>query len=266
MLPLALAVNMLAMLPAHGQEFTTFKGHGGPIMGLAMSPEGHLASASFDNSVGLWRDGTPTWREGHEAAVTAVDFDLAPVLLSGGDDFRVLMWHPERRLPLEVTRHLGKVADIASHPIAGIATAGWDGFVHLTALESPVIGARFETRVLKGHRSNVTAVGFAPDGTLYSASSDGTLRVWDNDDAPRTVVRHGFGINEIIVSADWIAYGAVDGGTRVIDHDGEHVVDLTLERRPILAMDYHPRHQPARCGRRARLYHDGRHADLAHHP
>ena len=207
-------------------------------MGLDVSPDGQLASASFDNSVGLWSAGPPNWLEGHDAAVVTVNFDAEPFLLSGGDDFRVLFWSPESEGPMEVTKHLGKVADIAVHPQGGIASAGWDGFVHLTRLESPVFGAQFQTTVLKGHGSNVTTVGFAPDGRLYSGSSDGTLRVWEGDRS-RTIVKHGFGINEMIVTDDWIAYGAVDGGTRVVTLEGEEIRDFTLDRRPILAMDYH---------------------------
>ena len=75
-----------------------------------------------------------------------------------------------------------------------------------------------------------------PDGVLYSASSDGTLRVW-NGDHGRVLVKHGFGINQLIVTRDWIAYGAVDGGTRIVAPDtGAQMADFTLDRRPILAM------------------------------
>lgn len=242
----AIVVWVLPTLGA-AQDFTTFKGHGGPVMGLAVSPAGDLASASFDNSVGLWRDGVPDWLEGHEAAVIALDYSQAPALVSGGDDFRVLLWHPDMRDPVEVTRHQGKVAEIAvSGDGTRIATAGWDGFVHLSegvtsapTSEPPV----FETIVLKGHQSNVTTVGFGPGGALFSASSDGTLRVWQgprDDLRPRTIIKHGFGINEMVVHDHWIAYGAVDGGTRVINPEtGDQIADFTLDRRPILSMDYH---------------------------
>ena len=118
----------LASLPASAQEFTTFKGHGGPIMGLSVSPEGQVASASFDNAVGLWSDGQPEWLEGHDAAVVAIDYTQAPVALSGGDDFRLLLWSPGLDAPVEVTRHQGKVAGIAVSPDrTTIASAGWDG-------------------------------------------------------------------------------------------------------------------------------------------
>ncbi|MEL7115881.1 MAG: c-type cytochrome [Pseudomonadota bacterium] len=231
---------LLFALPVQAEEFTTYKGHGGPIMALDVAPDGQLASASFDNSVGLWEGQTPAWLEGHDAAVTAISFASAPMILSGGDDFRVLLWRPNAAEPLEVTTHQGKVADIASHPEMGIASAGWDGFISLVPLPDGVTGATFEARVLKGHRSNVTAVAFASDGRLYSTSSDGTLRVWEETPgSSRVILNQGFGINELLVTEDWIAYGALDGATRIVDHEGELIADFTLDRRPILALDYH---------------------------
>jgi len=184
-----------------------------------------------------------------------VNFDAAPSLFSGGDDFRVLLWMQGKNTAVEVSRHLGKVSDIALAPDGlHIATAGWDGFINIAHPSDRDLGTAqpvaYDTTVLKGHRSNVTAVGFAPDGALYSASSDGTLRVWEGDlpnPTSRILVKHGFGINRIIVAEDWIAYGAVDGGTRMIDpQTGALIADFTLDRRPILSMAFHaPTHQLA---------------------
>lgn len=219
-------------------------------MGLSVSPDGQVASASFDNSVGLWDEGNPEWLEGHTAAVVTVNFGQAPIILSGGDDFRVLAWAPYLEAPIEVTRHRGKVAEMAFAPDNHtVATAGWDGFVNVTDVGALLSrqdsqSASFVTRVLKGHQSNVTDVGFSPDGRLYSTSSDGTLREWErtqsDDYNNRVLVKHGFGINQMIIEQDWIAYGAVDGGTRAVDRrNGKVIADLTLDRRPILAMAYH---------------------------
>ena len=242
---------LLANLPASANNFTTLKGHGGPIMGLAVSPDGVVASASFDNSVGLWAGGAATWLEGHDAAVVAVDYSEAPVVVSGGDDFRVLVWAPYFDSPLELTKHQGKVAAIAIAPDqAVVATAGWDGFINVTSVvdlmrtQDTPAEPIFNTEVLDGHRSNVTDVEFAPDGMLYSASADGTIREWDSrlnaQSGSRVLITHGFGINQLIVEEDWIAYGAVDGGTRAVNREtGDVIADLTLERRPILAMAYH---------------------------
>ena len=91
----------------------------------------------------------------------------------------------------------------------------------------------------------MNAVTFSPDGsTLYSAGMDGTLRVWDVASGQETqrLIEHGFGINELVLNAsdNWIAYGAVDGVTRILDLTNGEVRDFTLDRRPILALALSP--------------------------
>lgn len=245
----ALLIALLAQ-PAAAQEFFTLKGHGGPIMDIAVGPDGQIATASFDNSVGLWDGGTPYWNEGHRAAVNVVHHGPKGHPISGGDDYTVRVWPPGGS-GITIGVHQAKVMDIAwSEPNAQIASASWDHTIGLweSALDTdkaPYPAPDQEGRFLKGHRQGVNAIAFTPDGTrLYSASIDGTIRAWNplDPDAPSTViVKHGFGINTLIVNdADgWLAYGATDGGTRMIDlKTGEQIADFTLERRPILAMDY----------------------------
>lgn len=98
--------------------------------------------------------------------------------------------------------------------------------------------------MLDGHGGVVNDVTFSDDGALlYSASADGTIRVWDVNaqTEKRQLVNHGFGVNQLLLGPGWLAYGAVDGGTRVIDSDSAEVIaDLTLDRRPILAMAMSP--------------------------
>lgn len=234
---------------ASAQEFTTLKGHGGPIMDIAVSPTGQVATASFDNSVGLWDGRTPTWYDGHEAAVNAVGFWPEGNLLTGGDDFAVRAWfNPDTSRVLG--KHRGKVQGLAMSPAAGlVASASWDGTVGLWPLAvgwaMSLPSDQPQGAFLQGHGAGVNAVAFAPDGKrLYSASSDGTIRVWDTQARSEILrlVDHGFGVNQLILDPDqgWLVYGAVDGGTRVIDAEtGDQIADFTLDRRPILAMAYH---------------------------
>ena len=229
------AALLALTMPAFAQEFTTFKGHGGPIMALDVSPEGQLASASFDNSVGLWTGQTPHWLDGHEAAVTALAFGPDGRLFSGGDDFALRRWGADTGgTGEELGRHLGKVTSIAVSPDnARLASGSWDGSIRLWEeggyRDLPYPGA------------GVNALGFTPDGqALIAATSGGVvLRYGLDQSSPLPLVRHGFGVNRLVVTSDWIAYGAVDGGTRVVDHDGGQIADFTLDRRPILSMDYH---------------------------
>jgi cytochrome c len=237
-----LAVLLLWALPAQADEFITLKGHGGPIMGLQMTAQGDLVSASFDNSVGLWPQGRtpPQWFEGHEAAVVALTM-AGDRIISGGDDFTLREW-PSGQV---IGRHQGMIADLAHSPATGqIASASWDGSIGLWGAAP---------QKLMGHKGAVTAVVFADQGrALYSSSSDGTIRLWDlTKGQSRVVVHHGFGVNRLVLDerSGWLAYGAVDGGTRVIDlRTHLELRDFTLDRRPVLAIAYHAPSQQLAVG------------------
>lgn len=247
----ALAILSCLSAPATAQEFYTLKGHGGPIMDIATAPSGQIATASFDNAVGLWAETTPTWFDAHTAAVTTVDFYSNHILVSGGDDFSVRLWS-ETGTNVELGRHEAKVTslDICRDTRNMIATASWDQTISIWDVGPSVsdlmrgLGDWPKRQVLKGHTSGVNDVKFSRDcATLYSASSDGTIRTWDlsRDAGPQLLAKHGFGVNELILNEDdnWLAYGAVDGGTRMIDPEtGDQIADFTLDRRPILALAY----------------------------
>ncbi len=223
---------VLVPLPAWS-EFFTLKGHGGPIMGIAAAPDGRIATASFDNSVGLWTGQSPQWLEGHEAAVNSVVFN-GTAIYSAGDDFTLRRW-PGGQI---VGQHKGKIVGIAASK-THVATASWDGTIGLW----PVDGATPVTLGPIG--SGVNAVAFSPDGSqLYSAGVDGALRIWDvaSGQEINRLVEHGFGINELVLNAqdNWIAYGAVDGVTRILDLMTREERDFTLGRRPILALALSP--------------------------
>ena len=223
------------------EDFTTYKGHGGPIMGLAVSGDDQLASASFDNSVGLWtRHGpraVPDWLEGHDGAVTALAFTPSGELISGGDDFAVRLWGTSRRV---LGQHKGKVTSLAVSPDGAVVASGsWDGEIVLWPLRDQAASAV----ELAYPGAGVNTVAFDPTGkTLFAATSKGVVLRYDleTNEVPRPLARHGFGVNRLVLGKGWLAYGAVDGGTRVIDPlTGDQIADFTLDRRPILAMAHH---------------------------
>ena len=252
---LALFLTALSMAaPLTAQEFTTLKGHGGPVMEIAVHPgTGGVATASFDNSVGLWEGQTPTWLEGHDAAVNTLIYLNDTTLLSGGDDLKVLLWAPGILAePRQIVQHKGKVTGIAYLSGSGyVATSSWDGSIEFRVFDDLANIANTDNApysaamTLLGHDSGVSAVAFGESGTLYSASADGTIRRWGalpDETTSRVLVSNGFAINKLVVNEaeGWLAYGAVDGVTRVIHPDtGETIKDFTLERRPILSMAYH---------------------------
>lgn len=231
-----------AIGPAAAGEFEALEGHGGPVMGLALSADGGQAlTGSFDNSVGLWDlgGGAPIWLEGHRAAVKTVIFAGEGRIASGGDDFAIQVWDRATGQTLHrLEGHQGQVAALAVSPDGReLVSASWDGSVRLWDLET---GA--ELGALNGHDGVVNDVAFAEGGAkIYSASADGTIQIWDRKTLAfeRVVVRHGFGVNrfQLNEAAGWLLYGALDGGLRALSLEtGETLADLTQGRKPILAI------------------------------
>ena len=226
----------VAAAPAMAGDFFTLKGHGGPIMGVASNGV-HIATASFDNSVGIWTGSRPMWLEGHHAAVNAVTFVGSDMAVSAGDYFALIVWNIFTVSGTRLEGHKGKVKSLAVSPDRRlIASASWDGSVGLW----PVSGG--EPVFLSGHTAGVSDVVFSEDNTrLYSGSLDGTIRLWDVESGKELaqLVKHGFGVNSLVrdPANQWLAYGAVDGATRILALEtGDAIADFTLERRPILAM------------------------------
>jgi len=79
----------------------------------------------------------------------------------------------------EVGKHtdVGRVWSIAFSPDGQLlASAGWDGAVHLWDLENP---GKIR-HPLKAHHGRAWAVAFSPDGrTLATGGDDGTIRLWN---------------------------------------------------------------------------------------
>lgn len=242
MLRLVVILAALLAAPAQGEGFRSLEGHGGPVMGLAVAEDGQTAlSASFDYSVGLWplQGGAPRWLEGHGAAVNAVAFLPGGRAVSGGDDFAAIVWSlADGRLLHRLEGHRGKVMSVRPSPVGDrIATASWDGTIRLW---DSATGR--ELAVLDGHDGPVNDVVWGEGGAvLYSAGHDGTVLEWDPASLRplRRMADHGFGVNVLAIdaAAGWLAYGGLDGGTRVLDLvSGAERADLTAGRRPILAL------------------------------
>ena len=219
---------------AFAGDFTTYKGHGGPVMALDVGPDGHLVSGSFDNSVGVWQDSDPVWLEGHDAAVTTLTVSSNGTAASGGDDFAIWLWGETAK---RLTAHKGKITSLDFAPDGKtLASGSWDGDIRIWNLDDE------SSEALEYPGSGVNDVLYSTDGkALFAATSKGVILRYNLQTATfLPLVKHGFGVNRMAIGPGWLAYGAVDGGTRVIDpQTGTQLHDFTLERRPILAVEYH---------------------------
>ncbi|KAL4878047.1 quinon protein alcohol dehydrogenase-like superfamily [Aspergillus karnatakaensis] len=165
----------------------TFKGHTNGVMCLQFE-DNILATGSYDTTIKIWD--TDTGEElrtlrGHESGIRCLQFDDTK-LISGSMDRTIKIWNWRTGECLSTyTGHRGGV--IGLHFDASIlASASVDKTVKIWNFEDK------STFLLRGHTDWVNAVRVdTTSRTVFSASDDCTVRLWDLD--TKTCIRtfHG---------------------------------------------------------------------------
>ena len=119
--------------------------------------------------------------EEHDGPVRGVDFHLTePLLVSGGDDYKIKVWdYKLRRCLFTLLGHLDYIRTVQFHPNAAqfpwILSASDDQTLRLWDFHK-----RTCLSVLTGHNHYVMCAAFHPtEDLIVSASLDQTVRVWD---------------------------------------------------------------------------------------
>jgi coatomer subunit alpha len=117
--------------------------------------------------------------EEHDGPVRGVDFHLVePLLVSGGDDYKIKVWdYKLRRCLFTLLGHLDYIRTVQFHPgqFPWILSASDDQTLRLWDF-----ARRTCLSVLTGHNHYVMCAGFHPtEDLIVSASLDQTVRVWD---------------------------------------------------------------------------------------
>lgn len=220
-----------------------FRGHGGPVRALAVSPKNDLAiSGSFDQSAIIWNTQTGAATavlRFHDGAVNAVAAMPDGRFVTAGEDGRIAIWRAGEAAPVQTfEEHNGPIVALAVSPDGQeIASASWDETANVRSLTNG------GSKSFRGHHGNVNAVGFLPDGRLVSAGYDTTVRIWPGEpnSGAASVVTIGSPINALTVSGkgDIIAAGA-DGVVRILAPDGTSRVAVETQEVPITSLAVSP--------------------------
>ena len=206
-------------MPGQQQPEQVLDGHRGPIVSLAVSPDGAtLASASWDHTVRVWSlaGGGQRVLEGHTQNVNGVA--VTPdgrSLVSVGYDHELRIWPLAGGTP-DVVRLASPINAVVIAPDGEIATGGADGRLRFFTSEgretgeaqagpTPIVAlaispdgrsiaatgiggvvavidrkARIVARTLADPGSSVWSVAFLPDNaTLLTGGADGKIRRWN---------------------------------------------------------------------------------------
>lgn len=158
--------------PGKPEPDAVLAGHAGPIVALAMSPDGAtLASASWDRTIRLWplRDGgAPRVLEGHQDNINGVAFSPdGAVLVSAGYDATLRIW-PLREQGSPLVETLPSPLNAVSvAPDGEIVAAGADGKIYF-------VSPRGELRdTIEASPAPVVALALSGDGERIAAASIG---------------------------------------------------------------------------------------------
>ncbi len=216
--------------PGRQQPDQVLEGHRGPIVGLAVSPDGtKLASASWDQTVGLWSlsDSTRRVLEGHTQNVNGVAF--APdgkSLVSVGYDQAIRIW-PLAGGPPQIITQPSPINAVAVAPDGEIAIGGADGVVRFLTLQGKEAGE------VGAGPTPVAALAMSADGTLIAAAEMGGV-VAVIDRKTRTVSRRLIGSGAPVWSVAFLPdnatllIGGTDGVIRRWNAQTGHPVGSSL--------------------------------------
>lgn len=172
------------VIPAITAALVTYKGHSGPVIGAAWSPDGkQIASCGNDGTVQVWdaATGRRIWQAQVAQYVFALAWSPDGTHIagggSGGTDSIVVLDATTGHKLAAFGDQSGFIEGLAWSPDGKhIASGSADATVtvwNVSNLNAPVL-------TYNGHSDAVAHVAWSPDGTrIASASADGTVQVWD---------------------------------------------------------------------------------------
>jgi len=157
-----------------------YAGHTSYVVATAYV-DGQLISGGADGSVRRWRGGLGEELSGHLLNVVSLEVSGDGRLAAGDSLGAIQLWDPTLSEATALVGHAQYVTAMAwSHDGRMLASTSWDQTARLWP--APADGGPIVSRVLRGHKGDVTDVVFSPDDQrIATAGEDGQLLLWTDD-------------------------------------------------------------------------------------
>lgn len=170
-----------AAIPTLSNALITYKGHSGPVIGVAWSPNGKwLVSCGNDGTVQEWdaQSGAVRWNVRVDSFAFAVAWSPngAKIAAGGGSGSVFILDATTGHTLATYQGHITFIEGLAWSPDSKyVASGSQDDTVKVWNIQT---GKAIVT--YSGHNEAVNRVAWSPDGTrIASASHDGTVQVWE---------------------------------------------------------------------------------------
>jgi WD40 repeat protein len=214
--------------------------HGGPALGLAVLPNGHIASAGLGGDITLWPlDDT-------RASITIPDTsgEILTVLTDGqlitAVNEEIKLWPKDGKAQSTVLAQGSKVTALAAMANGGFVSGGYDGSITRWSKD------RSKEPIILQHGSEVHALLQLGAGQLVSGGANGLIKVWDDSSKGRTkeggkvgepiTFRHGGSVFTVIELSDGRLASGGDGTIKIWPRNGTDEIATLYHGTRVLSL------------------------------
>lgn len=169
--------RLVSVNVSDGKMVRKYEEHRETITSLGFSPEGdYLASGSADDRMVIWdlkeAESLFEMHQGNEYDVTTLAFSPDGETIATGDgENQIKLWDANLGEAMRTLKgHREPVSRLVYDQKGRLISAGWDKEIRIWEDE--------KSQVMKGHTSEITDLKVVGE-RLFSASEDGTVRVWN---------------------------------------------------------------------------------------